>query len=86
MVKVTIFMKLKLGVGQRVIRELSAIPQIKEIYFITGEYDLVIMVETKDGEELEHIYTEKIEKIEGITSSNSHLIMTHWKQSDSHPV
>ena len=78
MVEVISFVKLGIGKTEEVVAQLKSIPQIKEIDFITGAYDLVIIMEAKDGDEVHHLYMDHIEKIKGIVSMDSHLIMKRW--------
>jgi DNA-binding Lrp family transcriptional regulator len=79
MVQIVSFLKLKLGKSDEVLTALKQIPQVRDIYFITGEYDIVIMVEAPTGEEIHNLFTDRIEKISGISLSNSHLVMRHWR-------
>ena len=46
--------------------------------FITGEYDLVVELETATGEKLEEVFTDRLEAIGGILICNSHLVMRQW--------
>jgi DNA-binding Lrp family transcriptional regulator len=80
MVQIMCFLKLKIGITEDVMKKLIEIPQVKQIDIITGEYDLVALLEAESGEELHHLFAEKIEKIPGIESSNSHLIMLRWNR------
>ena len=45
MVQILSFMKVELGKALQVVQELRIIPQVKEMSYITGDYDLVMRIE-----------------------------------------
>jgi DNA-binding Lrp family transcriptional regulator len=63
-----------------VIEELRKIPQIKKIMYLTGDYDILIEIEVENSEELFEIFANKIDLIQGITVSNTHVIMKSWEK------
>ena len=79
-VRVLCFMRVALGKNDEVFEKLKEIPEIKDIYYITGKYDLAIIIETATPEDLHDIFTQKIDPLDGILKSNSHFIMKHWEQ------
>jgi DNA-binding Lrp family transcriptional regulator len=69
----------------RVAKRLLALPEVKDLYEVTGEYDIVATVETKDIATFRSLIKEKILTIEGIRSTVSAVILyTHKK--DGKPV
>ena len=73
-VRILTFGKLKLGQTDDVLQELQKIPQIEEIYLITGQFDIAFMIKA-DEEEIHEIFSKQIDKIDGITESYSNLLM-----------
>ena len=47
---------------------------------LTGDYDLLAEIEVETPEELFEIFANKIDLIDGIISSNTHLIMKAWEK------
>ena len=67
--------KLGLSVINSVIEELKAIPQIKKVMSLTGDYDVLTEFEVETPEELFDIFANKIDFIQGISSSNTLMVM-----------
>jgi len=78
--KAIILCKLGINVIKKVIEELKAIPEIKKVMSLTGDYDLLAEVEVETSEELYDIFSEKIDLIDGIIASNTHVIMKSWEK------
>jgi anthranilate phosphoribosyltransferase len=72
--------KLEMSVSKKVIEELRNIAQIKKIMSLTGDYDVLAEIEVDTPEELYEIFSEKIDMIQGITASNTHVIMKAWEK------
>ena len=75
-----ILCKLGINVIKKVIEEIKTIPQIKKVMSLTGEYDLLAEIEVDSSEELYEIFSEKIDMIEGIIASNTHVVMKAWEK------
>ncbi|TES95285.1 MAG: Lrp/AsnC family transcriptional regulator, partial [Promethearchaeota archaeon] len=73
-----ILCKLGINVIKKVIEELKAIPEIKKVMSLTGDYDLMAEIEVETSEQLFDIFSEKIDLIDGIVASNTHVIMKAW--------
>jgi DNA-binding Lrp family transcriptional regulator len=74
------FCKLGISVINKVIEELKKIEQIKKIMSLTGDYDLLAEIEVETSEELFEIFANQIDLIEGITQSNTHVVMKSWEK------
>ena len=73
------------GQLEKVTKKLLALPEVKDLYEVTGEYDIVCTVETRDIAAFRAFIKEKILAIEGIRSTGSAVILyTHKK--DGKPV
>ncbi len=75
-----ILCKLGINVIKKVIEELKAIPEIKKVMSLTGDYDLLAEIEVETSEQLFDIFSEKIDLIQGINVSNTHVIMKSWEK------
>jgi DNA-binding Lrp family transcriptional regulator len=72
--------KLGLSVIKPVIEELKSIPQIKKVMSLTGDYDVLAEIEVETPEELYDLFANKIDLIQGISSSNTHMVMRAWEK------
>ena len=61
-----------------VVLALGRIPNIEELYEVTGEFDIVTLVSAADIEEFRDILKNKILKIRGVKSTVSAIVLhTH---------
>ena len=77
-IQIITFMKIKIGKTMDVVQILKTIPEITEINYITGEFDLAIVIETENQKQLFQIFGEKIDEIPWITRSSSNLLLKRW--------
>ena len=54
-----------------VYRELTALPAVKGVVLAYGVFDMLIIIETDNIEEMDHIVFNKIRKTEGIVSTTT---------------
>ena len=64
----------------RVAKKLFTLPEVKDLYEVTGEYDIVALIETKDIATFRSFIKEKILSIEGIRSTVSAVILYAHKK------
>ncbi|TXH98551.1 MAG: Lrp/AsnC family transcriptional regulator [Rheinheimera sp.] len=69
---VSIKVKQKLTVKTN--NELKQIPQIAELYAISGEYDLIAVVQAQSTEQLSHLL-DQIGDLDGVERTNSSVIL-----------
>jgi DNA-binding Lrp family transcriptional regulator len=79
-IKAIILCKLGTSVIKPVVEELKSIPQITKVMSLTGDYDLLAEVVIETPEELFEIFANKIDLIEGIVHSNTHVVMKSWEK------
>lgn len=61
-----------------VVQALEKVPNVEELYEVTGEFDIVSLVSADDIEEFREILKNKILKIRGIKSTVSAIVLhTH---------
>jgi DNA-binding Lrp family transcriptional regulator len=62
-----------------VVNALAKLPNIEELYEVTGEFDVVTLVATADIEEFRDILKNKILKIKGVKSTVSSIVLHSYK-------
>ena len=61
-----------------VVQALGRIPNIEELYEVTGEFDIVTLVSAGDIEEFRDVLKNKLLKIKGVKSTVSAIVLhTH---------
>jgi DNA-binding Lrp family transcriptional regulator len=65
-----------------VVVALKELKNISEIYEVTGEFDIVILVKARDIEELRDLLKNKIMKIQGIKSTVSSIVLKSHRTAE----
>jgi len=64
-----------------VVQSLGKLENIKELYEVTGEFDIVTLVEADDIEQFRDVLKNKIMKIRGVKSTVSSIVLKTHKGS-----
>jgi DNA-binding Lrp family transcriptional regulator len=62
--------------------ELAQIPQVSEVYSVTGEFDLVAMVRVRTHEELADVIPGGVNKVPGVTHTETHIAFRTYSRHD----
>jgi DNA-binding Lrp family transcriptional regulator len=74
------FLKIQPNKSDLIFTALKSIPNVKKIISITGEFDLLIEIQTQSSEQLVDIISKQIESISGIKKIQSHYVMNTWEK------
>jgi DNA-binding Lrp family transcriptional regulator len=69
------FIRVAKGKMTQVLEGIGKIPKVKNYMVVTGDYDGVVELEVDSPEELYDLWLMKIESIEGILETNTHIVM-----------
>ena len=61
---------------------IAAIDEVSEVYSVTGEFDLIAMVRVRRHEDLADVIPGRINKIDGITSTETHVAFRTYSRHD----
>lgn len=62
--------------------EVAQIPQVSEVYSVTGEFDLVAMVRVRTHEELADVIPGGLNKVPGVTHTETHVAFRTYSRHD----
>ncbi len=62
-------------------RELERIPEIMEVYLVSGEYDYYLRIAVKDTRDYERLLRERLYRLPGIRHSKSSIVLRTLKES-----
>jgi len=82
MITAFVLVKVEKGKIQEVASNLGAFEEVKEVFSITGEYDLLVRVQVKEYENMSDIVTEKFQKIDGLLHTRTMMAFKTYKFSD----
>jgi DNA-binding Lrp family transcriptional regulator len=61
---------------------LAEVPSVSEVYSVTGAVDLVAMVRVREHEELADIIADRLGKVPGVLSTDTHVAFRAYSQHD----
>lgn len=62
--------------------ELVQIPEVSEVYSVTGEFDLVAMVRVRAHDELADVIPGGVNKVPGVTHTETHIAFRTYSRHD----
>lgn len=65
-----------------VAEELADMPEITEVYSVTGIYDLVAIVRTRSNDDVAELVTSKLGAVEGIADTDTMLAFKTFSKHD----
>ncbi len=75
MVRAYILITAAIGKVKQVANELGHIRDIKTVNVVTGPYDIITFVETKDMNTLSKAVVEGIHKVKGVVDTNTAIVI-----------
>lgn len=82
MVTFIILLNVKSNKITAIAEELASIPEISEVYSVTGSYDLVAIVRTKTNDDVAELVTNRMGTIKGIKKTDTMLAFKAFSQHD----
>ncbi|MFX1393957.1 MAG: Lrp/AsnC family transcriptional regulator [Promethearchaeota archaeon] len=79
-IKALIFCQVHHKTMAKVIEEFKKIPEIKKVFSLTGDYDILAEIEVESSDELYDAFAKKIDLIDGIIETNTHVIMRSFEK------
>ena len=62
--------------------KIADIPQVTEVYSVTGEFDLVAMVRVRTHDELADVIPGAVNRISGVTHTETHIAFRTYSRHD----
>ncbi len=82
MVTFIILLNVKSNRVTEIAEDLASMPEISEVYSVTGIYDLVAIVRTKTNDDVAALVTDRMGAIEGIKKTDTMLAFKAFSQHD----
>lgn len=60
----------------------AALPSVTEVYSVTGDIDLVAIVRTRSVDQIADVVTGGINKVHGVTGTQTHLAFRAYSSHD----
>ncbi|MFX1339215.1 MAG: Lrp/AsnC family transcriptional regulator [Promethearchaeota archaeon] len=79
-VKALIFCQVEHKKAEKVVEELNKIHEIKKVFSLTGDYDILAEIEVDSTDELYESFAKNIDLIDGILETNTHVVMKEFSK------
>ena len=74
MAKVFVFINVDPGAEKEALKQLRALPEVKESYSVYGVYDIVAILETNSMDQLKEAIVRKVCMVDGVRSTSTALV------------
>lgn len=82
MVTAIVLLTVARGRASEIAEKLAGLEEITEVYSVAGRYDLVAMVRVKGNEDLADVVTKKLQRVEGIESTETLIAFRAYSRMD----
>ena len=82
MVTFIILLNVKSNKITEIAEHLAAMPEISEVYSVTGTFDLVVIVRTRSNDDVADLVTSKLGPIKGIVQTDTMLAFKTFSKHD----
>ncbi len=62
--------------------QIARIPQVRAVYSVTGELDIVAIVEVADVDAVPDVVTDRIGKVPGVRTTQTHVAFRTYRPED----
>ena len=82
MVTAIVLVKTDVARSPETAEAISQIPEVTEVYSVTGEFDLVAMVRVRAHDELGDVIPGTLNRVPGVTHTETHIAFRAWSRHD----
>lgn len=65
-----------------VAQEISEVKGVSEVYSVTGEWDLIVMVRVREHEDLADVIADQLSKVEGVVETVTQIAFRTYSRHD----
>jgi DNA-binding Lrp family transcriptional regulator len=65
-----------------VAEELADLPDVSEVYSVTGDVDLIAMVRVRQHEQLADVIADRLNKVPGVLATETHIAFRTYSRHD----
>lgn len=82
MITAIVFVKADVARIPEVAEAIAALNGVSEVYSVTGQIDLIALVRVKDHEDVARVVADSINKVPGVTETETHIAFRTYSQHD----
>ena len=76
------FVKAEVARIPEVAEAIAAIDGVSEVYSVTGEIDLIVLVRVKAHEDVADVVADRVNKVPGVLSTETHIAFRAYSRHD----
>jgi DNA-binding Lrp family transcriptional regulator len=77
-----VFVKADVARIPEVAEAIAALDGVSEVYSVTGQVDLIVMVRVRRHEDVADVVADRLNKVEGVTSTETHIAFRAYSRHD----
>jgi DNA-binding Lrp family transcriptional regulator len=77
-----VFVKADVARIPEVAEAIAALEGISEVYSVTGQVDLIVMVRVRNHEDVAAVVADQLNKVAGVTSTETHIAFRAYSRHD----
>jgi len=77
-----VFVKADVARIPEVAEAIAALEGVTEVYSVTGQVDLIVMVRVRRHEEVAEVVADQLNKVPGVTSTETHIAFRAYSRHD----
>jgi DNA-binding Lrp family transcriptional regulator len=77
-----VFVKAEVARIPEVAEAIAALEGVSEVYSVTGQVDLIVMVRVRRHEDVAEVVAEQLNKVPGVTSTETHIAFRAYSRHD----
>ncbi len=82
MITAIVFVKAEVARIPEVAEAIAALEGVSEVYSVTGQVDLIVMVRVRRHEEVAEVVADRLNKVPGVTSTETHIAFRAYSRHD----
>ena len=82
MITAIVFIKADVARIPEVAEAIAALDGISEVYSVTGQVDLIVMVRVRNHEDVAAVVADQLNKVAGVTSTETHIAFRAYSRHD----
>ncbi len=82
MITAIVFVNAKVDRIPQVAEAIAALDGVSEVYSVTGQIDLLVMVRVSKHDEIASVVADRLNKVDGVTSTETHIAFRAYSRHD----
>jgi DNA-binding Lrp family transcriptional regulator len=82
MITAIVFVNAEVDRIPEVAEAIAAVEGVSEVYSVTGQIDLLVMVRVREHDEIATVVADRLNKVDGVTSTETHIAFRAYSRHD----